>query len=246
VSAPRWHLRFEEPVAVGPFVQWAERRIARLAGEYDDPTQAFVDRCGWTGESGVRRLHRHRSGEAIWADRHAIEDAIERYGGRWLDVYPEPWRDPITTAPATKRKPGSRIKAVRSDLGRSYVLTEGHLQEAHARHVDGESIRSIARELFGRADVHCASEKALVNALSGTFRARGWWTRTKAEATALSNVARATRPQCSHVHKSGPRKGERCARNCVGNDLTCWRHDPERIVEAVRRLREGDELAAAA
>lgn len=119
----------------------------------------------------------------------------------------------------------------RCDLGRSYVCDERILLRAHAMHMDGMSVRAVAREIF--EDCFSASPNALANALLSAFKGRGWEIRDRREATALSNRDRSWRPRCSHVRSSG----DRCDRQCVGNDETCWRHDPERIAAGIARLR---------
>lgn len=125
----------------------------------------------------------------------------------------------------------------RTDYGRSYVCDEQILIAAHSLHMDGMSVRQVAREIFD--DCYSASPKALANALLGAWRARGWEVRSRSDATALANRQRAWRPRCSHIHQIGERAGTRCVRQCVGNDQTCWKHDPARIAAATARLREG-------
>jgi hypothetical protein len=131
----------------------------------------------------------------------------------------------------------------RKDRGRSYVCDERLLVLAHTMHMDGMSARAVAREIFN--ECYSASPKALCNALLGAWHARGWEVRGRSEATALANVQRAFRPRCSHVSQASGRKRQRCERRCVGNDLTCWRHDPERIAQGVARVRLNDERTVA-
>jgi hypothetical protein len=127
----------------------------------------------------------------------------------------------------------------RKDFGRSYVCDEQTLIAAHSMHMDGMSARQVAREVFD--DCYSATPKALANALLNAWRRRGWEIRTQSEATALANSARTFRPQCSHIFgrkawRGAP--GSRCERRCVGNDETCWHHDPARIAANVERLRD--------
>ena len=123
----------------------------------------------------------------------------------------------------------------RVDRGRSYVCDESVLARAHSMHLDGMSVRQVARVFFDQC--YSASPKALANAFLSAWRARGWEVRSQSSATALSNVHRAFRPQCSHVHRAGSQRGERCSRRCVGNDEWCWRHDPVRMAAALEALR---------
>jgi hypothetical protein len=125
----------------------------------------------------------------------------------------------------------------RRDRGRSYVCTDEVLAAAHAMHMGGMSARQVAREMFGQC--FSVSPNALAMTFLSAWRGRGWEIRPQGEATALSNVQRGFRPPCSHVYRSGERKGERCSRRCVGNDQWCWHHSPERVAEGIARLRAG-------
>jgi hypothetical protein len=125
--------------------------------------------------------------------------------------------------------------AGRVDRGRSYVCDEQLLITAHRMHMDGMSVRAVARELFD--DCYSASPHALAMGLLSAWRGRGWEIRSRSDATALSNVQRGWRPRCSHIHKIGEHRGQRCERRCVGNDETCWKHDPERIAAGLARVR---------
>ena len=160
-------------------------------------------------------------------------DTVDRYLTRWDDGE-SIW----TLYPDLDTESGRR-----KDHGRSYVCDEQLLMAAHAMHMDGASVRQVARDIFDQC--YSASPKALANALLGAWRARGWEIRSKSEATALKNKQRAWRPQCSHVHQIGARAGARCERRCVGNDHTCWKHGPARIAAATDRLRQHHDRSAA-
>lgn len=158
-------------------------------------------------------------------------------------------RQPAKRAPARVRSapvpPGfhhSEASGRRTDLGRSYVCTEDALRAAHEMHMAGMSVRQVARELFD--DCYSATPSALATAFLSAWRGRGWQVRSNSEATSLANVQRAFRPFCSHVHHVGERKGQRCERRCVGNDLWCWRHNPEQIERGIARVRNGHQAAA--
>lgn len=125
----------------------------------------------------------------------------------------------------------------RADKGRIYGVADSDLAKAHSLHLDGMSARAIARTMLAEGIAYAASEKSLTMSLTNAWRARGWEVRSQQEATAQANRDRAFRPQCSHIHQAGPRKGQQCARRCVGNDATCWKHDPDRIAAALDRLR---------
>lgn len=125
----------------------------------------------------------------------------------------------------------------RVDKGRAYTVTDHYLAVGHSMHDDGMSVRAVARWLLAEGHAFAASEKSLTATLTNAWRARGWAVRSQSEATAASNLQRGFRPRCSHVHAAGPSRGERCARRCVGNDSTCWHHDPQRIAAGIARLR---------
>lgn len=213
-----------EPVPVQPFLEWFDRHV-RLHGDQEAPVAAALATIGWDDDAGQRRLNRWRH-EMTMVDRDQVEDALHLAGVQFWEVYGDD-------------KPAGRV-----DRGRSYNVPEDVLIEAHRRHLDGESLRAIARDLHPRT--YCATVKSLAGCLSATFRARGWETRPPGEATALSNIARAVRPFCSHIHQIGPRRGERCARRCVGNDQWCYRHNPVRMAEGIARARQQthDRVAA--
>lgn len=124
----------------------------------------------------------------------------------------------------------------RVDRGRSYNATEDIIVKAHGLHLDGLSIREVARRLHHQT--YYATPKAFANALADLFRARGWDVRPQSAATALSNVQRTFRPQCRHVHAAGRRAGDQCARRSIGDGGYCWHHDPDRVRERIAALRE--------
>lgn len=126
----------------------------------------------------------------------------------------------------------------RSDKGRTYTVADHWLAVGHSMHDDGMSARAVARWLLAEGHAFAASEKSLTATLTNAWRARGWPVRSQGEATAASNIERGFRPLCSHVHRAGPRRGQRCVRRCVGDDLTCWKHEPQRIAAGIARLRE--------
>lgn len=157
----------------------------------------------------------------------SIDDLMARIAG-----------DPPAAAapPAAARGPRPRV-----DRGRSYICDENTLVRAHAMHQDGMSVRAVAREIFD--DCYSASPKALANGLLNAWRARGWEIRSQSAATVKANVDRAFRPQCSHVSQASGRQGQRCERRCIGDDKTCWHHDPEQIAAGLARIRAAEEAA---
>lgn len=207
-----------------PFVAWADAYVER----HDLPS--LLSAIGWTPklsiDSATRKLNRwrHESTTLDWLD---VYDALTMAGSPWWEIYPGVDVDE---------------REGRVDRGRCYVCTEEILIEAHAMHLDGMSLRAVAAELFD--DCFSASPKALANAFHNAFHRRGWEVRGRSEATARSNRARAFRPQCSHVHKAGEHRGERCVRQCVGNDTWCWRHHPDHIAQGIERLRATEVVAA--
>lgn len=218
---------------VSPMREWLTRRAYELelntnavsvdaigAGLHLTPHQRLLRLLGWddTNDAGARRLYRWMN-EADVIDRRDVEDALDNADVDLFDVYPQ-------LAPPAGRK----------DRGRSYVCTDEILVAAHTMHMEGLSIRQVARELFD--DCYSATPKALANAFISAFRGRDWDIRSRSEATSLSNVQRAFRPFCSHVHQLGERKGETCSRRCVGNDQWCWKHNPDRIAEGIARIRQ--------
>lgn len=128
------------------------------------------------------------------------------------------------------------MNAPRKDRGRSYLLTEAQIAWAHSRHMDGWSVRRVARVLLAQG-VFSASERSLAMSLSNAWKRRGWAVRSQSTATVAANIERAFRPRCSHVFKAGSKQGQRCERRSVGEGGTCWHHDPERIASGVARLR---------
>lgn len=233
-----WHPKFEDPVYVGPFCVWATEELEKLAADYTEEDQAkglvgpsgqLATRLGWPIESGTRRLYRFLSGEQIWVERLNMLEWLHEADAPWWDMYDEPDFEPVGSG---------RNSVFRSDFGRSYNMTEDQIREAHAMHVDGLSLREIGREMWERT--YYASPRTLATQLTQLFRARGLWIRSRVEATVLSNEKRGWRPYCTHVRQAGRRKGQRCDRRCIGNDLFCWHHDPERVAEQIAKLRSRD------
>lgn len=128
-----------------------------------------------------------------------------------------------------KYKMRSDVKISRNQLGRARKM---HVEQ-------GMSMRAIARELHPKTTY--ASEKSLLNALLEQMRRQGWTVRDQSTATAVANRERAFRPQCSHIFKLGPRKGQRCPHGSINGDATCWKHHPERIAANLARLRAAND-----
>lgn len=221
-----------EPIDAAPFAAWVDKQSALIVADETlwhvgrgggaippDPYVILGRRIGMS-EDWLRKGAWRRSG---LLERAAVEDMLTRAGVLWHDVFDED---------EPKR---------RKDLGRPWVIEERLLVLAHTMHLDGMSARAVAREIFD--DCYSASPKALCNALLTAWHARGWEVRSKSEATALANVQRGFRPQCSHVSQASGRKGVRCERRCVGNDRTCWRHDPEHLAAGLARIRQDTAVA---
>lgn len=184
-------------------------------------------------------------GTNTWIEEDYVRDLIPAYV---LDRTPRAIHKPrptVVVAPPVLVIVVPKLKAVPApwkplarNRGVSQVIPEDVLVAAHAMHMEGMSLRAIARDIFD--DCSSVSHKALVNALSGTFNARGWEVRRRVEATAIANRRRAFRPYCSHILVLGERKGQRCERRCVGNDEWCWRHDPDRMAAKLAELHAQD------
>lgn len=224
-----FHSKLKDPLYVGPFVRWGSQEIHILSFDFDAPTLEFVGRCGWPGETGVRRFQRHRSGEQIWAERLDLIDAMHMAGAAWWDHYDEP----TNYRPRTGSRPHCGIP-VNCDLAT--------LQEAHALHVAGLSLRAVARELV--AHTQYASAQTMANQLSTLFHNRGWYVRPRVEAIVAHNKARTFRPQCSFIHTYGPRRGTRCVKRCISSDEWCWHHSPEQLHLRIPDLRGRERRAA--
>lgn len=114
-------------------------------------------------------------------------------------------------------------------------ISPATLLRARELYDGGLSIRAVAREIL--PDTTYASDRSCANSLFDLFKARGWPLRNRVDATVLSNVARAFRPQCLHVFAAGSKKGQRCERRSLGETGYCWHHRPEQIAAALARVR---------
>lgn len=107
-----------EMIPAQPFSDWLNNRVAYWEQRYDghhglppgedSPAARVARECGWAGETGLRRLyrHRHRVLESAvgknrhskgvrtvrvtdWFPRDVVEDALHEAGVLFSDVYPE-------------------------------------------------------------------------------------------------------------------------------------------------------------
>jgi len=115
-SSPHLYLaRLKEPVPVGPFVAWCDRRQEQLRRELDvhpaissreggsrgqvssglNYVERLMFEMGWDLHNGPRKLNRWRNpsqgdGHSGFADRDEIETSLRSAGVRFEDVY-RPW-----------------------------------------------------------------------------------------------------------------------------------------------------------
>jgi hypothetical protein len=141
------------------------------------------------------------------------------------------------------------LETPRDSRGRSLVhrrappprLTYEQVVAAHKLHLEADlSLRELGRlgwESWGYKNADSASRS-----LSVAFKRHGLKARDKREMTTRANRRRRTRPQCSHVHKHGEKKGTRCTRQSVGDGGTCWRHNPDVMRAHLEHLHEADRL----
>lgn len=93
--------RYHEPIDVGPFLDWADRRMEQLRRDLDNLPAVetrealpilvqFVGLLGWEEESGQRRLYRWRHDNVGGlAERADVEDALWNAGVPVDDIYPD-------------------------------------------------------------------------------------------------------------------------------------------------------------
>lgn len=93
--------RLREPIEVGPFLAWCDRRLAAIRRDLDTlpaiertaslgEEQRLLADLGWTGEAGARRMHRWRNeNRAGLAERAEVEDALWNADMALDEVYPD-------------------------------------------------------------------------------------------------------------------------------------------------------------
>jgi hypothetical protein len=120
-TAHRWYARgggdvnrrprreVKDPIAVGPFLKWCDKRRERMQREWDSypaigdckapgkgsglrspRLRCLMEELGWEPDTGARRLHRWRfQNPGGVVSRPVVEDALWRAGVSIYDVYPE-------------------------------------------------------------------------------------------------------------------------------------------------------------
>lgn len=203
-------------------------------------------------ESGDPKLMMKRQSAIDMIERWARKDQPERRrrpgAPRFRDLYGKNScpscggkKHPKSTRCAKCYKTNPLRRKYKYKMRSDVKISRNQLGQARKMHVEqGMSMRAIARELYPKTTY--ASEKSLLNALLEQMKRQGWAVRDQSTATAVANRERAFRPQCSHVFRLGPRKGQRCPKNASGEgSTTCWGHHPENIAAGVARLRSGKE-----
>lgn len=139
-------------------------------------------------------------------------------------------------------------------------LTERQLRDAHAAHVAGESLNSIAKRLVGVTRYR--SRDTVLGALSSEWRRRGWYVRDRVEATVKASTIHGRAPRDHRLRdpeykrelrrKTGllldrplcaalTVRGEPCQRRALADAPLCYTHqhpDHAERMRSVRRPRE--------
>ena len=142
------------------------------------------------------------------------------------------------------------------------MMTEEQIVQAHRRHVDGASIRSIAGQLL--PDTGYRSAKTIVEALRNEWTQRGWYIRPRIEASIAASTVHgrmrrdnrdpqlragqrrasggvADMPLCAGHRTQYPRKGQPCQTRARVGSAYCHQHDPalaERRREHLQQARQ--------
>lgn len=262
--------KHDEQVPALRFVLWLDQYLTRYE-HLEGPSKALAVDMGMSPHTGPRMLWRWknqlsagsvdgRKGDYFTGTfpRGKIEQCLFELGVSFYEIYPElepdgemherfceTCNEPVTTN-GDRKCPWCETDTIerRAHRGVAVCVDDDTVREAHELHMAGMSYRRIAAQLLHKTNY--GSEKAFVNSLTRLFQVRGLPRRNRVEACIASNVERGWRPQCSHVFKVGPRKGQRCERRCVGNDRWCWHHAPEQVEAGVLRLRAGEQKQIAA
>jgi hypothetical protein len=140
----------------------------------------------------------------------------------------------------------------------AFWLSETQIRDAHQAHVAGKSIRSIAADL-ARGTRY--TPHSLTSTLPREWKRRGWFVRTKLDATILSSTVHGLLPrdqakrdkayvasqrrargevrdvQCAAIKtRYGKGRGERCRRYALAGDEYCIAHSPARAQERAAHL----------
>lgn len=212
--------KLKDPVPVGPFLEWVERRLDRLAAAHGDEHGSVTALCGelgWEAETGARFLFRLRSGEnrSGMTERARLEDALHHAGVGWWEVYgdDEPegsqrwcgwcvemvavvdgdrcaWCGHATLAERPTRP--ARRRGVRPKLDDATLL------KLHRIHRDkGASVLELSRRIYRRAGYKSA--RSCSRCIYVGWRRLGLSARDRVEQTVLS----------SRRHGLAPRYGAR-------------------------------------
>ena len=238
-----------ERIAVAPFLDWFDGRVAMLHRENNahplitqgvpfDALARAVSDLGWERDAGERRIYRWRQVDSVV--RYAVEDALDHAGGLFGVVYPDA---PVSTGP--------------NDMGRIGVgryMTDAQVRAAHVLYErTGQSLAQLGELLYKRLGYYSAL--SCTSALNRAFVHMDLPRRDALEATRATHtthgltVGHVQSPEyqalrlarkherlgdCQHQRKNG----KPCPYCALPGTTTCGYHRPEELARRRAQIQK--------